>query len=135
MDPSRGLYRHEHDLHRAADHAGLKLPGGLGASGHPGAEHDLHALGRAPHPSERLRALRLVHENVQETYDYNNRMQPMRLQLGTSSNNSYYNCMVYDYYGVSPASCTGTPAQNSTGNNGNAMTYWLAGAERSSAIL
>jgi RHS repeat-associated protein len=62
--------------------------------------------------------------NVQETYNYNNRLQPTRLQLGTASNNSYYNCMVYDYYGVSPTSCTSTPTQETSGNNGDVMTYW-----------
>ena len=43
----------------------------------------------------------------QETYDYNSRTQPVRIQLGSSSNNSVNYCLVYNYYaGASnPTSC------------------------------
>jgi RHS repeat-associated protein len=61
---------------------------------------------------------------VQETYDYNNRMQPVRLQFTTASGNY---CMVYNYYikGTNPSSCTSTPTQASTGNNGSVAGIWV----------
>jgi YD repeat-containing protein len=60
--------------------------------------------------------------NVQETYDYNSRLQPVRMQLGTASSNAANYCRVYNYYsGVSnPTSCA-TPSQGTSGNNGNVM--------------
>jgi len=63
---------------------------------------------------------------IQETYDYNDRLQPVRMQLGTSSNTSADYCLVYNYYqGFSnPTSCTGKPTQSSTGNNGNVAGFW-----------
>jgi RHS repeat-associated protein len=59
--------------------------------------------------------------NAQETYDYNNRLQPVRIQLSTSNGNT---CLVYNYYGGSnPTSCA-VPSQGSADNNGNVMGYW-----------
>ncbi len=63
---------------------------------------------------------------VQETYDYNNRMQPVRIQLGTSSNNYADYCLVYNYYLPpvgNPSSCTATPTQSAT-DNGNVQGFW-----------
>ena len=63
---------------------------------------------------------------VQETYDYNNRMQPVRIQLGTSSNNYADYCLVYNYYLPpvgNPSSCTATPTQSTT-DNGNVQGFW-----------
>lgn len=59
----------------------------------------------------------------QETYDYNNRLQPVRIQLGTSSSNAANYCLVYNYYTsvANPGSC-GIPSQG-TGNNGNVVGY------------
>jgi YD repeat-containing protein len=61
--------------------------------------------------------------NLQETYDYNNRMQPVRFQLGTSASPSADYCLVYNYYqGVAnPTTCTNSPTQATTGNNGNVV--------------
>src|SRR5271157_5970007 len=60
---------------------------------------------------------------VQETYDYNNRLQPVQIQLGTPSNNAADYCLVYNYYsGSNPSSCAVPP--QGTLNNGNAMGYW-----------
>src|SRR5438128_1636524 len=63
---------------------------------------------------------------VQETYDYNNRLQPVRIQLGTSSNPAADYCLVYNYYAgtANPSLCTATPTQPTTGNNGNVAGYW-----------
>ena len=63
---------------------------------------------------------------VQETYDYNKRLQPVRIQLGTSLSNAADYCLVYNYYaGVgNPATCTNTPGTATSGNNGNVMGYW-----------
>ncbi|HXH48683.1 MAG TPA: RHS repeat-associated core domain-containing protein [Terriglobia bacterium] len=61
----------------------------------------------------------------QETYDYNNRLQPVRIQLGTPTTNAANYCLVYNYYsGVpNPTSCTANPSPGTTGNNGNVMGY------------
>ena len=61
----------------------------------------------------------------QETYDYNNRLQPVRIQLGTSGTPARNYCQVYNYYsGVgNPTSCV-IPSQATTGNNGNVMGYF-----------
>jgi RHS repeat-associated protein len=64
--------------------------------------------------------------NAQETYQYNNRLQPVMIELGTggsSGNPSAYSCLVYNYYSdvSNPASCA-TPSQG-TRNNGNVMGY------------
>ncbi|HMD96193.1 MAG TPA: hypothetical protein VKM93_02530, partial [Terriglobia bacterium] len=63
---------------------------------------------------------------VQETYDYNNRLQPVRIQLGTSASNAANYCLVYNYYAgvANPSSCTNSPGTASSGNNGNVMGYW-----------
>ena len=63
---------------------------------------------------------------AQQTYDYNNRLQPVRIQLGTSSNSAANYCLVYNYYAgvANPATCTNSPATASSGNNGNVMGYW-----------
>ncbi len=61
---------------------------------------------------------------VQETYDYNSRMQPARIQLGTQSNESADYCLVYNYYTdvSNPNSCA-VPGSGSH-NNGNIMGSW-----------
>jgi RHS repeat-associated protein len=61
--------------------------------------------------------------NVQETYDYNKRLQPVRIQLGRATNNSANYCLVYNYYGGSNPSSCAVPSQGST-DNGNAIGYW-----------
>ena len=70
----------------------------------------------------------------QETYDYNNRLEPVRVQLGTSSNNSANYCLVYNYYasGVTnpPASCA-VPSPG-TGNDGNVMGLFYQDSVNSS---
>jgi YD repeat-containing protein len=45
--------------------------------------------------------------NTQETYTYNNRMQPWMIELGTSANNSANYCLVYNYFSswTPPTSC------------------------------
>jgi RHS repeat-associated protein len=64
----------------------------------------------------------------QETYAYNNRLQPVQIQLGASGGSSDANfCQVYNYYGsgYNASSCT-TPSQATTGNNGSVMgEYFL----------
>lgn len=62
----------------------------------------------------------------QETYDYNNRLQPVRIQLGTSSNNAANYCLVYNYYPNlgSPTSCA-VPAQGSSNNDSMIGYYFL----------
>jgi RHS repeat-associated protein len=61
----------------------------------------------------------------QEKYDYNNRLQPVMIQLGTSATPNANSCIVYNYYSgvANPTSCT-TPTQAGTGNNGNAAGYF-----------
>ncbi len=60
----------------------------------------------------------------QETYDYNKRLQPVRIQLGTATNPSANSCLVYNYYGgANPTSCA-IPAAGTSGNNGNVMGYY-----------
>jgi len=63
---------------------------------------------------------------IQETYDYNNRLQTVRIQLGTSANLNANSCLVYNYYlGVAnPTSCL-TPSQASTGNDGNETGHYF----------
>ncbi len=47
---------------------------------------------------------------IQETYDYNKRLQAVRLQLGTASNNSANYCLVYNYYsGSTPQAVLSRP--------------------------
>ena len=59
--------------------------------------------------------------NAQETYQYNNRMQPAVIELTIPSIPAGGYCLVYDYYGSGPTSCT-LPSQG-TNNNGNVMGY------------
>ncbi len=61
---------------------------------------------------------------VQETYDYNTRMQPVRIQLGTQSNESADYCLVYNFYmdKSNPNSCA-VPSPG-VQNNGNVMGSW-----------
>ncbi len=60
----------------------------------------------------------------QETYDYNNRLQRVRIELGTSASPAANSCLVYNYYsGVSnPTSCA-IPSQAASGNNRNVMGH------------
>jgi len=62
----------------------------------------------------------------QETYDYNNRLQTARIQLGTSGSSNANSCLVYNYYsGVgNPSTCT-VPTQASSGNDGAAMGHYF----------
>ncbi len=55
--------------------------------------------------------------NTVETYAYNNRLQPVRIELGTSSNPAADSCLVYNDYAsvANPGSCA-VPSQG-TGNN------------------
>jgi len=64
---------------------------------------------------------------AQETYDYNNRLQPVRIQLGTSSSPSASSCIVYNYYVTvsNPSGCT-IPSQASSGNNHNVAGHYYA---------
>ena len=64
--------------------------------------------------------------NRWENYAYNNRLQPVDIQLGTSSNNAANYCLAYNYYsGVSnPTGCTNPPTQATTGNSGNVIGYY-----------
>lgn len=58
-----------------------------------------------------------------ETYDYNNRLQPVRAQLGTEADPDALACWVYNYYtGTAPTSCD-TPTQAASGNNGSVVSY------------
>ncbi len=60
----------------------------------------------------------------QETYDYNNRLQPVRIQLGTAASNAGNSCLVYNYYPAlaNPTSCT-IPAQS--GGNVDAVVGYF----------
>ncbi len=61
--------------------------------------------------------------NALETYVYNNRMQPVMIELGNTSNAAADYCLVYNYYSsVGNATSCAVPAQG-TGNNGNVMGY------------
>ncbi|MGD0220659.1 MAG: RHS repeat-associated core domain-containing protein [Acidimicrobiales bacterium] len=57
--------------------------------------------------------------NAQETYQYNKRLQPAVIELGTTTQDY---CLVYNYSGSSPTSCQ-LPSQGTT-NNGNVVGYW-----------
>src|SRR5271157_2730664 len=62
---------------------------------------------------------------VEETWDFNNRLQPVRVQVGNSGNPSAISCLVYNYYaGVSNPSSCAVPSQATSGNNGNVMGYY-----------
>ncbi len=61
----------------------------------------------------------------QETYDYNNRLQPVMLRLGTAGSQAANACLVYNYYSTTaPTSCA-IPSQASSGNNGNVQSYFF----------
>ena len=65
---------------------------------------------------------------VSTSYDYNYRLQPVRIQPGTSASPAANYCTVYNYYSATPTtSCTvpgTTGADNS--NAGNAQTFlWM----------
>lgn len=62
----------------------------------------------------------------QETYDYNNRLQTARIQLGTSAAPNANSCLVYNYYhGVANPSNCSIPSQATSGNDGNAMGHYF----------
>jgi RHS repeat-associated protein len=60
---------------------------------------------------------------TEETYSYNNRLQFSRVELGTSSNNNSYDCLVYNYYagGTVPTGCALYSA--GTQDNGSVAGY------------
>jgi len=61
-------------------------------------------------------------EGRKETHDYNNRLQAVRIQLGTSATANANNCLVYNYYSgiANPTSCT-VPSQATSGNDGTVV--------------
>jgi YD repeat-containing protein len=66
--------------------------------------------------------------HVQESYAYNNRLQPVVIDLGNTVNGvSAENCLVYNYYSgySNPTSCTlpQPPQDGSVKNNGNVKGY------------
>ena len=63
--------------------------------------------------------------NAEETYIYNNRLQPVVIESGTTqAGATHYGCLVYNYYQDkgNPTSCQ-APVQGSQ-NNGNVMGYY-----------
>ena len=63
-----------------------------------------------------------------KTYDYYNRLQVVRSQLTTSDPAlGAHDCVVYNYYSgvANPTTCTATPSQATSGDNGNAMGYFF----------
>ena len=62
----------------------------------------------------------------QETYDYNNRLQPVRIQLGTSNSLNANACTVHNYYSAAanPTSC-GVPLQAVSGNDGSEVGHYF----------
>ena len=62
----------------------------------------------------------------QETYDYNNRLQQVRMQLGTSASPNANACTVYNYYSAvaNPTTCS-IPSQAATGNNRNEVGHYF----------
>ena len=71
-----------------------------------------------------------------ESYYYNKRMQPVSLQLGTTTNASADYCMVYNYYlGVSnPTSCVSYPTTATSGNNSNVIGLYDLDAQNNSLM-
>ncbi len=61
--------------------------------------------------------------NAQETYVYNNHLQPVMIELGTTGNATADYCLVYNYYSDvgNPTSCA-TPSQG-TKDNGTVIGY------------
>ncbi len=62
----------------------------------------------------------------QETYDYNNRYELARIQLGTSSSNNANSCLVHNFYSgvANPTSCS-IPSQASTGNTRQEVGHYF----------
>jgi RHS repeat-associated protein len=62
---------------------------------------------------------------TQESYDYNNRLQPVRIQVGSSSTPAADSCTVHNYYqgAANPASCA-IPSPSGSGNNGNLAGHY-----------
>lgn len=61
-----------------------------------------------------------------ETYDYNSRLQPVRIQLGTSATPNANSCLMYNYYSgvANPTTCAvRAPPPGSGGNNANVRGY------------
>jgi len=64
-----------------------------------------------------------------ESYDYNSRLQPTRVQLGTSTTPAANYCLVYNYYPVAnPTTCISTPGTAASGNNGDVTGYYYSDA-------
>src|SRR5205809_5652516 len=63
-------------------------------------------------------------EGETETYDYNKRLQPVRIHVGKSSQPNSVTCLVYNYYSSvqTPTTCS-VPTQGS-GNNGSIAGYY-----------
>ena len=61
---------------------------------------------------------------AQETYTYNNRLQPVMIELGTTGNATADYCLVYNYSlgAANPTSCVAPSV--ATGNSGNVIGYW-----------
>ncbi len=72
--------------------------------------------------------------NAQETYIYNNRLQPYAIDVGTTGNVSAEYCKVYNYYSswTAPTSCPapGTTPQTGTTNNGSVNAFWYLDGSR-----
>src|SRR5271157_284065 len=61
--------------------------------------------------------------NTQETYSYNNRLQPVMIELGTSSSPSANYCLVYNYYSDVSNPTTCAVPTSGTKDSGNVMGY------------
>jgi len=60
-----------------------------------------------------------------ETYEYNNRLQPYWIELGTAASPAAQFCLVYNYYqGVGTPTTCSVPSQAASGNNGNMVGYF-----------
>jgi len=61
-----------------------------------------------------------------ETFDFNNRLQPVRVQLGTSASPNANSCLVQNYYsGIGNATSCSIPSQASSGNDRNEMGHYF----------
>jgi RHS repeat-associated protein len=69
----------------------------------------------------------------QETYNHNNRLQPVRIQLGTSGTHNANSCLVYNYYSgvANPTSCA-IPSQASSGNDQSVVGHYFQDTTNSS---
>ncbi len=63
--------------------------------------------------------------NAVENYTYNNRLQPVTIELGTASNPTADFCLVYNYYqgAANPTNCA-APGSASSGDDGTVAGYW-----------